>query len=58
MLKSTSATYLEPTFLCMKAPQSESHLGLRGLEINWTPCWNTSSLQQLLQLRGAAEKQT
>lgn len=58
MLKSTSETHLEPIFLCIKIPWSESPPDLRDVEINWTLCWNTSSLGQLPRSCGATEEQT
>lgn len=57
MLKSTSETHLELIFLCIKIT-SENPPDLRDVEINWTPCWNTSSLGQLLWSCRATEEQT
>lgn len=57
MLKSTSTTCLELIFLCIKPSLSKSPLDLRNTEIDLTPCWNTSSLGQLLQTRRVTEKQ-
>lgn len=58
MLKSTSETQLGLIFLCIKIPWSENPLEHWDAEINWTPCWNTSSLGQLLWSCGPTEEQT